>query len=361
MDLELVRLLKLAVECSVYVNPTDPGLSFDELVEVGSRFGRQAGEISDHINFAQFIYSKEHRYVLDRNSSTIWLFFVPQEDPDYRNIRAFDIVVSELNNFVKTNGARGAMLDRNVIVERAVAAGVNRHDAEVAITCMLLSGSLQEKDGQVHFPNFGLARPLPSAGLTIGAQGKIARPDRAQFYPVVRDVIARRADGRPRNAEPFDAFAEQLEALGYRTFRGWWSQIVAELKRGDVGASPVSVLVMAAAIVEGALTFAAKHSRDKGLDLFKSNNFDGEPKTWKLEQLVASATLGGDRGILNAQSKARAEALIQTRQRIHAGRMLSLYPGGPPDLRPEEARDAKATAEIVVRSVLDWLQVMRAG
>jgi hypothetical protein len=78
-----------------------------------------------------------------------------------------------------------------------------------------------------------------------------------------------------------------------------------------------------------ALTFAAKHSRDKGLDLFKSNNFEGEPRTWKLENLVASAAIGGDRGILSAQTKARAQTLILTRQRIHAGRMLSLYPGGP--------------------------------
>ena len=100
---------------------------------------------------------------------------------------------------------------------------------------------------------------------------------------------------------------------------------------------PVSVLVPAAAIVEGALTFAAKHAREKGLDQFKSNQFEGEPKTWRLEHLVASAAMGGDRAILNAQSKARAEALLATRQRIHAGRVLSIYPSGPPDLRPEEA------------------------
>jgi hypothetical protein len=35
--------------------------------------------------------------------------------------------------------------------------------------------------------------------------------------------------------------------------------------------------------------------------------------------------------------------------------MLSDYPVGAPDLRPEEARDAKATAELVTRRVLDWV------
>ena len=71
---------------------------------------------------------------------------------------------------------------------------------------------------------------------------------------------------------------------------------------------------------------------------------------------MASAASGGPSAVFDLQVKARAETLIRSRQRIHAGRMLSEYPSGPPDIRPEEARDAKATAEQVVRSVIDWLQ-----
>jgi hypothetical protein len=48
--------------------------------------------------------------------------------------------------------------------------------------------------------------------------------------------------------------------------------------------------------------------------------------------------------------------LIKVRQRIHAGRMISDYPAGVPDLRPEESREAKATADLVVRRVLDWVR-----
>ena len=359
MDLNLIELLKVAIECSVYVDPVDPGLSLDELVEVGKRLERQPGEIRDNTRFVQFGFSKG-RLVPDRNTAARWLFFSPQEDPDYRNIQAFDFVISELNKIVRANGAAGALLDRSVVVERAVAAGLSRQDAQITIACMVFSDQLAEKGGQLHFPNFGQARQTPSEALKAGPRGTVQRPDRARIYPVVKDVVGRRVDGRPRYAEPLDAFAEELEPLGYKAFRGWWSQIVAELKRGDTNASPVSVIVMAAAVVEGALTFAAKHSREKGLDQFGSNNFDGEPKSWKLEHLVTSAATGGDRAILNAQSKARAEALLLTRQRIHAGRMLSMYPGGPRDLHPEEARDAKATAELVVRSILDWLRDKRA-
>jgi hypothetical protein len=38
--------------------------------------------------------------------------------------------------------------------------------------------------------------------------------------------------------------------------------------------------------------------------------------------------------------------------------MLSDFPSGVvPDLRPEEVREAKATADLVVRRVIDWLQI----
>lgn len=90
--------------------------------------------------------------------------------------------------------------------------------------------------------------------------------------------------------------------------------------------------------------------------LRESKDYERDPRTWKIEDLVASAASGGPNAILDIQAKTRAEALIRTRQRIHAGRMLSDYPAGPPDLRPDEARAAKETAEQVVRAILDWLQ-----
>jgi hypothetical protein len=36
--------------------------------------------------------------------------------------------------------------------------------------------------------------------------------------------------------------------------------------------------------------------------------------------------------------------------------MLLDFPQGVPDLRPEEAREAKAVADLVVRRILDWLE-----
>jgi hypothetical protein len=115
-------------------------------------------------------------------------------------------------------------------------------------------------------------------------------------------------------------------------------------------------LVLSAALVEGALIFVVAHARKRNLNVFRSKDFDGAPRTWKIEDLVKSAATGNDSAILDEPTRFRAITLVQTRQRIHAGRMLSEFPSGMiPDLRPEEARDARATAEQVVRRVLDWL------
>jgi hypothetical protein len=175
-------------------------------------------------------------------------------------------------------------------------------------------------------------------------------------YAAVEDVIARRTDGRPANAEPLKAFPDALGALGYGHFRRWWVQLVAELRLTNTPTAPVSALVLSAALVEGALTFVVKHARNKNLPVFRSSDFAGAPRNWRLDDLIKSAASGGEEAILDGPARARAEELLAARQRIHAGRMLADYPSGLPDLKPEEARDAKATAELVVRRVLTWLE-----
>jgi hypothetical protein len=214
-----------------------------------------------------------------------------------------------------------------------------------------------EKDG-VLSSRHGIAyKPLPTEQRDQpGAHRQVyQRGGRAQAYPIVQDVIARRTEGRPAHAEPLDAFAEQLGSLGYSTYRLWWTQTVRELRQLQPEGAPVATCVLAAALVEGCLTFVVRHAREQDLAVFRRSEFERDPRSWKIDDLVASAASGGDGAILNAQARARADHLVRTRQRIHAGRMLTDFPAGPPDLRPEEARDAKATADLVVRAVLEWL------
>lgn len=354
MNQDIIAFLKAALECSVLLAPLEPGLSAQELGEIGRRAGYQDGEINDALPNVGTAYFGVQRLLPSHHDLQFWRFYF-QEEPDYRNFTAFDFVVSQLNALVRSEGAARAAIERSVLVERGAAQGIPRHDIQAALTWQVMARQLHEKDGIVRFESQSGVRQLPSEQLKLHPQ-RHRRPQRDRAYGLVKDVIARRTDGRPNFVEPLEGFADELETLGYGPFRLWWTQIVAELRIMDSNLSPVGISVLAAALVEGALTFVVRHGRSKGQ--FQSPEYDRDPQAWKIEKLVASAASGGPSAVLDVPTKARVELLIRTRQRIHAGRMLSDFPGGPPDLRPDEARDAKATAEQAVRAILDWLRKM---
>jgi hypothetical protein len=356
MNQEIVSFLRAVLECSIFIEPTDPGLTYQEILEVGQRAGYLPGEVGDAALHAGE-QSGKRKLIPDRSTRHSWVF-LSKEEPDYRDFAAFDFVVSQLNDRVREDGERGAQIHRQIVVERAMADGISRNAIEAAITYQVLADQLWEKDGILRFRHNGPVRQLPSVVLEQGGTrgAPMRREAMARAYPIVRDVIERRSDGRPQHAEPLDAFAEQLDKLKYGAFRLWWKQTVVELRRGDPNSSPISVCVLAAALVEGALTFVVRHARNLDLGVFRSKDFDGPPRNWKIDDLVSSAASGRNTAILDIPTKTRAETLIKTRQRIHAGRMLHDFPNGVPDLRPEEARDAKITADLVARRVLDWLE-----
>ena len=351
---EIVRFLQVALECSVYLAPLDPGLSYAEISEVGKRAGLQGGEIEDALPGLALSHFGGSKRLLPAPNA-LWIVFSIPQVPEYRSIAAFDFMHSQFNASLRAEGKRNARLERSVIVERAIAANIPPRDIEAAITISVMCDLLVDKDGVLSSKSGMVYEPLPSQQQSGQQASKPMRNEmRERAHAIVNDVIERRTDGRPKHAEPFDAFSDALDLLSYGPFRLWWTQLVAELRHSTAQSSPLSTLVLAAALVEGALTFVVQHARAKGLGVFRSSDFAGDPRTWKIEDLIKSAASGSESTILDERTRLRASALVQTRQRIHAGRMLSEYPsGGMPDLRPEEARDAKATAEQVVRHELN--------
>jgi len=355
---DVINSLQAALEASVYVSPTEHGLTISEVYEVGKRLGFGEGEIGDALPrvVQQRFGGRNDRLHLDEH---YWQFLgnlVFREEPELRNYIAFDFVIGQLNELAKQLGSGRAQLDRAIIVERGVANSVPRHDLEVAITLQTLSGQLIEQDGVVRFAHpQGGEHHLPSAALSHADSSINHKKLRTLAVPHVKDVIARRADNRPKHAEPLDEFGARLQRIGFSNYASWWHQTIAELRRCDPASSPLSALVLSAAIVEGVLTFAAAYARSRNLPDFATNELAGDPKSWTLEKLLKAAA--HNNAVLDAQAKNRADGLILTRQRIHAGRLLSSRPKGAPvpDLRPEEAREGKAVAEQVTRCVLDWL------
>jgi hypothetical protein len=122
MNQEIVSFLKTALECSVLVEPLDPGLTFDELIEIGNRAGYQNGEINDAMGFVttQYFGRAGHKLLPNDDDLTSWVFLF-LEEPEYRNFDAFDFVVSELNALTRSQGAGRALIERSILVERGVA------------------------------------------------------------------------------------------------------------------------------------------------------------------------------------------------------------------------------------------------
>jgi hypothetical protein len=300
MNQEIISFLKAALECSVYVSPRDPGLTYQELVIIGTAVGYLDGEVNDALRHVGSKFYGVPRIVPAEQDTQQWVFFFP-ENPEYKNYKALDFVFDELNLRLRAEGEARAEIERSVLVERAVVKGLQRHDIEVAITWLLIAKQLVEKDSIVRFAHRGVsARQLPSAARAIHRH-EYSKPDKARAYPLVEDVISRRVDGRTQHAEPLDAFAEELERLGHGPFRMWWTQTVSELRQSNPSSTPVSVSVLAAALVEGALTFIVKHARANGQ--LQSKDYEKDPRTWKIDDLVASAASGGPTAILDSQAR----------------------------------------------------------
>ena len=356
--------LSTALECSVYICPKEPGLTYDELVEFGRQVGLQPGEIGDAMPEVSVMYVGQRMILPDPHKIMGWIAPNIVEEPDFRNFAAFDFWHAAMDESRRASGTSRARLDREVVIERAAARGIPRQDMEVALSVETLCGHVNDKDGVIVPTRNGgtgmlASTELRKTGGTFGAPRRNEKRERA--FPLVNDIIQRRNDGRPRYAEPLDAFADKLDGLGYGHFKLWWRQMVSQLRQTDPETTPVAALVLAAALVEGCLTFVAKHGHGLGVGVFGSKTFEDDPRRWKIEDLVNGAAAGQKAAILGNRDKQRAETLIASRQRIHAGRMLSDFPRGVPDLRPEEARDAKAIADTVVRCVLDWLELHSAA
>ena len=351
---DIIQVIETALECSVYHSPKASGLTLDELVELGSRMEIRKGELSDAITNQRLNRNQHNRF--EHGSTLVHKFMGPgMLNPDYRPLSEMDFIHNQLQEIARDEGAANAKMARDVLIARGEKAGYSQHKMEVAIAVSTIANRVTETNGIVQFMR-GMEQGSPPSE-TERLHGGFHRNVNTIRDPVnrlVADIIARRQDGRPKSIDTLQEFANRLEYLGYKPFRFWWMQILSELKTADNTFS-VTVSVLAAALMEGALTFIVRHALSLNNGTFTSSDWRKEPNTWKVDDLLKAASGGGSDAVLDQPSKLRAEALIRTRQRIHAGRMLVDHPTGVPDLRPEEARDARLTLEIVVRKILDWI------
>lgn len=160
---EVTGFLQVALECSIYLAPREPGLTHDEIHEAGKRAGFQAGEIGDALPTVttQYFGSRANRLLPNEHMVVMLAIFTLPRDPDYRNIAAFDFMYSQFNASLRAEGARNAQLERNIIVERVIAQKIPRHDIEAAITISIMSKHIVEKGDLLHLASGRVYEPLP--------------------------------------------------------------------------------------------------------------------------------------------------------------------------------------------------------
>lgn len=349
------QFIQDAIECSVYLSPRDIGLTAEEIREATKQAGFLRGETNDAL--ASPIIRRDGKRCfptllgIRRGLSVDFNFAF---SPEYRKWEAFEFVRQELLQLAREVGAAQASLPRDTLVERGVAKGHDRKDVEIAITITVLEDIFQEKNGSISQGHATYALPSQQIAQT-GARSPFPRPGIERTYGIVRDIIERRTDGRPAASEPLDAFEACLGTLGHDRFRAWWVQKRHELRLANQTQQPTTVLVMAASLAEGALAFVVPRAQKSGL----MGRIDvSKPRQWRFDDLVKGAKSGDPNveAILDERTSQRALDLNAARQRIHAGYLIDTIPTGPiPDLRPEEARDAVQTVELVVRKIVDWL------
>ena len=102
---EVIAFINAALEGSVYVAPLKPGLSYDEIMVVGKGAGYQEGELNDAIRQAGLRSFGNGRFNPDVQYFH-WDIFSFNEEPEYRDFRAFDVIYDEFNRLIKSLGGR---------------------------------------------------------------------------------------------------------------------------------------------------------------------------------------------------------------------------------------------------------------
>jgi hypothetical protein len=341
-----------AIEASLYEAPTAWGLTPDELVQAGRAVGFEEGELSDAVDNvlrAGHVEPSTGTRRLRLASQVVHLlelmdFFVKRE-PEHRDTPSFQFIYDFFEDRARKLGRARALATRGELVAQGGASGLNGKSVQVAVEVLLLGGVLVQQDDTVL--KFVESYPSPKVQRAQHRTPTRRREELPGLHTAVRDILARRDDGRPSSSEPLDAFTSVVVKLGHQRFVTWWTHLREEL--GLAGPlQPTTAIVACAALAEGALTLVGSRARPNGL----WTGLDDHPRTWKLEGLVRAAQSGTPSILKNAEGE-RCKALNVARQRIHAGRLLE-DPRLTVDWKPEEARDARQTLDMLLRRILDW-------
>lgn len=351
------QYIQYAIESTIFITPFDEGLSTAEIYEVLSRFNFQKGEIKDamdqmwkiqHItvNWGEDKYKLKNDYIY---YSMIWDRFRPDPIPEILKQKLFLYLIDD----IKKHGSHNYSQNIEILINNLQ----ESHSFERTQILSFLRSLQLSKWIQISEDNKTIHQ-VRKDSLENGLQ-TCQRMDKRNgsekfhlIFPVVKEVISRRASMLPISSDPYQGFYEQLKLLNAEKYKLWWAQITAEISQLDDKRNPTARLILSAAVCEGILAFIIEFSKDKEFAMTKFVRIE-DPKSWKLSEMIR-ATSSGNGPFMKEDLKRKLESINENRKRIHPAAYL---PSGAivPDLKPEQSQEAFETSKALARAAIDWI------
>jgi hypothetical protein len=338
---------------AVFADPENPWLTLEELREAARPEGFGSAEVHQ---LARALSTNDGRHFQSLATSVFTgiLMFDEQWEDDPRDRATFQFVWDQFTALIREHGLPRTSIPQSVLLERARTSGLIREQAHVAIAALIIQESLVLEDGVLRCVKPLMASPRDQLSGGISRNTGRRYPVTAALAPI-RDLVARRGDGRPLSTNPIQAFGPVFTRLVGETRRIWWEQEVNELLTLNPQTHPTKILVGAASLIEGAFSALVGTARKlTGGTAFAGRDYDKPARSWKLEDLLKAAKHPSAM-ILDEKLYQAADRLNTDRQRIHFARFLMDDNVIRLDIKPHEAEDAINLTKRVLAAIMEWL------
>lgn len=336
------NFVRRAIEASVYSDPSDFGLTQQELIDVGSQLGFGAGEIRDTLRSATVgvvVYNGE-RWLPDTVVSLGLIDFSSMWQADPRNPKAFQFVLDEFESLAREEGAANAKIDRASLLERGEAQGYSKGDLELAITAYKCFGMLTvDEDGVLsRSPSKNYASPEYQRRQQTSQRERTNAPSDS-ILSAVADVTSKRDQvPNPRKTKPPAAAAKvprptkkSKPASRYEPFdrgrllsRGFDAKLVdileerlAEADLCDGAEAHLAATAMYGSVLEGVLYGLAKCDPQIANQSSRAPKEAGKVKKFSDWKFVDYVSVAVDVGWIPRSVAGHADELRDSRNLIH--------------------------------------------
>lgn len=196
--LKATTFVEYALEASVYVRPREPGLSLDELTQIGAFFSLKPGAIRDavtsEVNMVERPIQGRARLKV---GSALFNIHVSMQG-DRRNVAVFETVAHFFRDYLEEHGKAFTEISR----EQLEQLGADRHTVDVELAMMELTGLVKLSATKTTITDLGVGYFRDFDAVGERASWKPQRPQFGEIYEQVEKTIRLRPPAVSVAAKP---------------------------------------------------------------------------------------------------------------------------------------------------------------